>query len=186
MAEIRPKTWGLIQVYTGNGKGKTTAALGLAVRALGAGKRVVWIAFDKGGETHYSEREIIRERLTGMELHVTGLDRIDPHTGKFRMGVTPEDKEEGMRGLEIAKKAFVDAAADLVILDEINSSTALGILDEKDVLDVIGIKSQATELVLTGRDAPQSFRDLADLVTEMTLVKHYYYNNIGAREGLDF
>ncbi len=186
MAEIRPKTWGLIQVYTGNGKGKTTAALGLAVRAIGAGKRVVWIAFDKGGETHYSEREIIRERLAGIDLHVTGLDRIDPHTGKFRMGVTPEDKEEGMRGLDLARKAFAEMKADLIILDEINSSTSLGILDEQTVLDVIGTKPTDIELVLTGREAPQSFRDLADLVTEMTLVKHYYYKNIGAREGLDY
>ncbi|MFA5185399.1 MAG: cob(I)yrinic acid a,c-diamide adenosyltransferase [Patescibacteria group bacterium] len=186
MAEIRPKTWGLIQVYTGNGKGKTTAALGLAVRAIGAGKRVVWIAFDKGGETHYSEREIIRDRLAGIELHVTGLDRIDAQTGKFRMGVTPEDKEEGMRGLDLARKAFAETKADLIILDEINSSTSLGILDEPTVLDMIRMKPPDIELILTGRDAPQSFRDLADLVTEMTLVKHYYYNNIGAREGLDY
>ncbi|MBI5654624.1 cob(I)yrinic acid a,c-diamide adenosyltransferase [Candidatus Uhrbacteria bacterium] len=186
MAETRPKKWGLTQVYTGNGKGKTTAALGLAVRAVGAGKRVVWIAFDKGGESHYSERNTIRERFPEIRLDVTGLDRIDAVTGKFRMGVTDEDREEGRRGLELMKQAFSDEKADLVVLDEINSSTSLGILDEKEVLGILETKPETIELVMTGRDAPQAFRDLADLVTEMTLVKHYYYSGVGAREGLDF
>lgn len=186
MTEIRPKKWGLIQVYTGNGKGKTTAALGLAIRAIGAGKRVAWIAFDKGGESHYSERKIIRERLPEIELSITGLDRIDAVTGKFRMGVTEEDREEGKRGLELLKRALSEGGAELVILDEINSSTSLGILDENEVLEILDSKPETVELVMTGRDAPQAFRDKADLVTEMTLIKHYYYSGIGAREGLDF
>lgn len=186
MAEIRPKTWGLIQVYTGNGKGKTTAALGLAMRAAAAGKKVAWVAFDKGGETHYSERKIIRERIPEIDFFATGLDRIDPDTGRFRFGVTPEDVEEGKRALGIVSGILATGTHDLLVLDEVNTSTRLGMLEAEAVLALLNAKPASLEVVLTGRDAPEPFCAAADLVTEMRPIKHYYQQGIAAREGLDF
>jgi cob(I)alamin adenosyltransferase len=177
--------FGRIQVFTGDGKGKTTAALGTAIRAAAIGKRIIWIAFDKGGESHYSERTLIRTRLPEITLHVTGLDRIHPTTHAFRFGVTTEDQIEGERGLTLAQQALA-TQPDLLVLDEINSTTSLGIVKESDVLDLLDQKPTMTELILTGRNAPDSFLDRADLVTEMKLVKHYFYHGIKAREGLDF
>ena len=186
MSLTRQQTWGLIQVFTGNGKGKTTAALGTAFRAVAKGRRVAIVYFDKGGESHYSERDLIRARLPEIEIYPTGLDRIDPATNKFRFGVTDEDREEGERGLGIVKKLFDEKRHALIVLDEINSSTALGIIQEIDVLALLDRRPPDIELILTGRDAPQSFLNKADLVTDMTLVKHYFYHGIAAREGLDF
>lgn len=181
-----PRSTGLIQVYTGNGKGKTTASLGLALRAVSQGIRVAIVHFDKGG-THYAERAVIAEKFAGqIDLFGTGLDRIDPKTGRFRFGVTPEDKAEAERGLAIVRDIFRQKHHGLVILDEINCTVSLGMLVEADVLAVIAGKPPETELVLTGRDAPASFRELADLVTEMTLVKHYFYRGVPARFGLDY
>lgn len=175
--------WGLIQVYTGKGKGKTTAALGTALRVFANGKKVIFVYFDKGGE-HYSERAIL-DRL-GMEYHVTGLDRIDPVTGRFRFGVTPEDKAEAERGLKIAASIIESGKYDLLVMDEINVTTSLGALDKDVVINTIKQKPDTLEIIMTGRDCPQEFIDLADLVTEMKLVKHYFYKGIRAREGLDF
>jgi len=186
MMDDRPKKWGLIQLFTGNGKGKTTAALGTAMRAIAKGKKVAIVYFDKGGTTHYSERELIQARLPEIDLYPTGLDRIDPKTNKFRFGVTDEDQKEGERGLAIIKKLFEEKRHDLIVLDEINSSTALGIIQEIDVLALLDHRPSNTELILTGRDAPASFIEKADLVTDMTLIKHYFYHGIPAREGLDF
>lgn len=176
----------MIQIYTGNGKGKTTAALGLAVRAVGAGKKVAWLAFDKGGDTHYSERTIIKERFPEIDFYATGLDRIDPRTGRFRMGVTLQDINEGERGLRLLRHIASQAQHDLVILDEINCSTEVGIVDEENVLDVLRLKPPETELVMTGRNAPMSFMDMADLITEMQLQKHYLYQGVKARAGYDY
>jgi cob(I)alamin adenosyltransferase len=176
----------MIQLYTGNGKGKTTAALGTALRAAAKGKRVALVAFDKGGESHYSERKIIRERIPEIRIFVTGRDRIDHQTNEFRFGVTDDDRAEGERGLEIVRELFRDSAADLVVLDEINSSTSLGIVSESDVLKLLDERPENVELILTGRDAPESFIQHADLVTDMQLVKHYYYQGEKAREGFDY
>ncbi len=181
-----PKSKGLIQIFTGNGKGKTTAALGTAIRAVGKGMKVAIVYFDKGG-THYSERPVIASKFAGeIDIFPTGLDRIDPKTNKFRFGVTDEDRTEAERGLAIVRDLLSRHDHQLVILDEINSTVSLGMLNEADVLAVITSKPDDVELILTGRDAPASFRDLADLVTEMNLVKHYFYHGVPAREGLDY
>lgn len=179
-------TTGLVQLYTGDGKGKTTAALGTALRSVAIGKRVAWIAFDKGGEAHYSERSLIRERLKEMDFFVTGLDRIDPVTRQFRFGVIEEDRKEGQRGLGILRKIFADAKHDLIVLDEINPSVAIGIVNEIEIAALIDQKPANNELILTGRSAPSSFIQRANLVTEMRMVKHYFYRGISAREGLDY
>ena len=181
-----PKSVGLIQVYTGDGKGKTTASLGVAVRAVGNGLKVAIVYFDKGG-VHYSERKVLEERFKGeIDFFASGLDRIDPVTGRFRFGVLPDDKAEAELGLGIVREIFTKGEHGLVILDEINSTVSLGMLDEAAVLEVLKLKPEKTELVLTGRKAPESFRAMADLVTEMTLVNHYFYRGVPAREGLDF
>jgi cob(I)alamin adenosyltransferase len=177
------KGLGLVQVFTGNGKGKTTAALGEAIRAVGAGKRAAMIYFDKGGTSHYSER-VILDRL-GIPYVATGRDRIDPVSGRFDFSIQPIDKEEARRGLDAARQMFTEGY-DLIILDEVNSTTDLGMMSVEEVLMVLDTKPDATELVLTGRNAPRVFLDRAHLVTEMTLHKHYFYSGVAAREGIDY
>lgn len=185
MSDEREIRWGLVQVFTGDGKGKTTAALGTILRAAAQGKRCAIVYFDKGGERHYSERIILRERIPEIEIFPTGLDRID-EKGKFRFGVNAEDRIEGERGLSVVRDMFRAADHDLIVLDEINPSTNLGIVEELTVLELLRSKPEKTELILTGRNAPQSFLDLADLVTDMGLKKHYFYTGVKAREGLDY
>ena len=181
--ELRLARWGKIQVYTGKGKGKTTAALGTALRAHAQEKKVAFVYFDKGG-SHYSEAAIL-DKL-GIPYFRTGLDRIDPESGKFRFGVKPEDKAEGRRGLDTANELMETGDLDLLVLDEVCISAALGIFTTQEVLDLVACKPQKLELILTGRDAPKEVTDVADLVTEMNLVKHYFYEGAPAREGLDY
>lgn len=200
--------FGLIQLFTGNGKGKTTAALGEVMRVVGAGKRAAVIFFDKGGE-HYSERKVLDwlavedhdpsidsgshlslskcERGLGrVEWFAYGRDRIDPVSGRFDFSVTYEDRKLGREGLMKAQTLVQSDQYDLLVLDEVNSSTDLGFLSEQEVLSLLDQKPDHTELVLTGRNAPQSFIDRAHLVTEMRLRKHYFYSGVNAREGIDF
>ncbi len=194
----------------------------MALRAAGAGLKVAIVYFDKGGR-HYSERKLFKKigidpvrgraractpkgpagRATsnGIDYFASGLDRINPKTGRFRFGVTPADIKEAKRGLKAAEKFLASKKYDLIILDEINSTVYLGMLKVGDVLKVISRYSsieehkvsgmpassrQKTELVLTGRNAPKEFLKLADLVTEMRIVKHYFYKGARAREGIDF
>lgn len=171
-----------IHVYTGDGKGKSTAALGLAIRAFGAKRKVAIVYFDKGGQ-NYNERKVL-EKL-GIEYHVSGLDRIDAVTKEFRFGVLPEDKKEAGRALEIVKNLF-KKDFDLIILDELNLATSLGMLDIKEVLAVLDSKPEELELVITGRNAAKEILDRADLITEMKLVKHYFYEGGEAREGIEY
>lgn len=175
--------WGKIQVFTGNGKGKTTSALGTALRAHARGKKVVFVYFDKGGE-HYSEEKLLDD--LGIEYHRFGRDRIDPQTGKFDFAVTKEDKKQGQLALELSRKLLDQNTIDLLVLDEANISSNLGIINQSEVLDLIKNKPDYLEVILTGRNAPQSFIEAADLVTDMKLVKHYFYQGRPAREGLDY
>jgi cob(I)alamin adenosyltransferase len=183
---MRPKSIGLIQVYTGGGKGKTTASLGLAIRAVGAGKRVAFFQFDKGG-SHYSERQVLKGPLAGLLHHAAfGLDRIDPVSGRFRFGVTDEDRAEAERGLAAAVAAVSSGEFDLVVLDEFNTTVTLGMLAEAAARGMLDAKHPDVELVLTGRDAPAFVTDVADLITEVREVRHYFRKGVPAREGLDF
>ncbi|MFA4846056.1 MAG: cob(I)yrinic acid a,c-diamide adenosyltransferase, partial [Patescibacteria group bacterium] len=185
--------YGLIQIFTGNGKGKTTAAIGEIIRAVGAGKKTAVIFFDKGG-THYMERAVFdvlavedHERGLGrVEWFAFGRDRIDPVSGRFDFSVTDEDKKLGVQGIQKAKELLASDQYDLLVLDEINSTTDLGMISEGAVLTVLDAKPDRTELVLTGRNAPQAFLDRAHLVTEMRLRKHYFYSGVKAREGIDY
>lgn len=174
--------FGLIQIFTGNGKGKTTAATGEMIRAIGAGKKVGVVYFDKGGDSHYSERDILRS--IGVIVIPTGRDRIDA-SGRFDFSIQQIDKDEAARGLQEVQRLF-DEAFDLVVMDEINSTTDLGMILVEEVLALIDRKPEQTELVLTGRNAPQLFLDRAHLMTEMQLHKHYFYSGVKAREGIDY
>ncbi|OGY88920.1 MAG: hypothetical protein A2927_00050 [Candidatus Komeilibacteria bacterium RIFCSPLOWO2_01_FULL_45_10] len=178
--------WGKIQVYTGYGKGKTTAALGLVIRALGRGKKAAIVYFDKGGN-HYGEREIL-DQLAGdnFQYFVTGAERFDPESKTFRFGVEERDKQEAEQGLKIVEDLFKKASLDLLVLDEINSTISLGMLKLEDVLDLLNKKPPGLELVLTGRDAHPRILEKADLVTEMKMVKHYFYQGTEAREGIEY
>lgn len=176
--------YGLLEVYTGDGKGKTTAALGLALRAVGAGKKVGIIFFDKGGE-HYSERKSLQDKLSHLiDFVVTGRDRIG-EDGRFDFSVTEEDKKEAVRGLDEARQMFADGY-NLIILDEFNTAAGLGLFSEEVVVKFLSEKPAHIELVLTGRHALPAVLEKADLVTEMKMVKHYYYRGVKAREGIDY
>ncbi len=178
--------WGLLQIYCGDGKGKTTAALGAAVRALGAGKRVGIVFFDKGGD-HYSERAAFENFVKDGRLQIaaTGLDRIDPVTGRFRFGVTAEDCAEARRGLAAAREMF-RGDFDLVILDEFVNSLRLGMVSEAEARGLLDERPKNVECVCTGREPPDWLKEKADLVTEMKMVKHYFYQGVVARQGMDY
>jgi cob(I)alamin adenosyltransferase len=184
-AEPRPR----LHVYTGDGKGKTTSCVGLAVRALGAGRKVWLIQFDKGydgANEHYSERKILRT-LPGLRLDPTGCERMMP-TGRFRFGVKEEDLDEARRGLALAREAVASGDNDLVILDEVLSAERYHLIQEQDVLELVAIWRErgSAELVLSGRTKLQSILDAADLVTEMKKVKHYFDDGLPARLGIEF
>jgi cob(I)alamin adenosyltransferase len=170
---------GLIHVYTGNGKGKTTAAIGLAVRALGHNAKVHIIFFMKGNFP-YGEREILSQ-LTNLSFQVFGHEHlIDPNN------VKEEEKEQACEALKASQTALESGRYDLVILDEINVASAWKLIDVKDVIKLIDRKPPKVEIVLTGRYADRRLIDKADLVTSMDEVKHPYRNGIEARKGIEY
>lgn len=172
-------TSGLIQVYTGNGKGKTTAALGLAIRALGHGAKVHIIFFMKG-PFPYGEREIL-SKLPDLSFEVFGFDHLtDPNN------VTEEEKEQARFALDASRSAIQSGNYDLVILDEINVASAWKLIDVQDVIDVISTKPATIEVVLTGRYADKMITDTANLVTNMDEVKHPYHQGTKARKGIEY
>lgn len=177
--------YGLIQVIHGNGKGKTTASLGQAVRCAGAGKRVAIIYFDKGGNDHYSERSMI-DQMPNIDYWATGRDRIDPTTGRFDFSIQEIDKMEARRGLDIAKKVLAGGEYDLVVLDELSPAIDLGMVNIELALDVVTHKSDNVELIITGRNPHKQIIELANLITNMELEHHYFYSGVKAREGLDY
>jgi len=173
---------GQIQLYMGHSKGKSTAALGQLIRAYGRGLKCAIIYFDKGG-FNYGERKVLKQ--LEIKHFVTGMNRMGKTDNDFRFGVIEDDIKEAYRGLNILKD-LMTKDYDLIVCDEINSTTNLGMLKEKDVLTVLKSKPETIELILTGRDAPKSFIDIATLVTEMKLHKHYYYDGVMARIGIEY
>ncbi len=166
---------GYVQVYTGNGKGKTTAALGLSVRAAGAGLKVSFVQFVKGQYT--SEIESL-EKL-GIEFHQGGKP-------EFIVGnPTKEDVQAAMKTFEFAREKATNGDYDVVILDEINIAIYLGLIEESEVLKLIDEKDAGTELILTGRYATEKIMARADLVTEMKEIKHYFNAGVEERIGIE-
>lgn len=169
---------GFVHLYTGDGKGKTTAALGLAMRASGNGLRVLMIQFMKTSDA-YAEQWAYRS-LPGLEIRPMGLDCLI-NRDKPR----PEDVEKAQEGLRQAKGAMSSGDWDMVILDEVNVAVRWGLVGEEQVLGAVRGRAKGVEVVLTGRYAPPSFAEEADLVTEMRNLKHYYDRGVLAREGIE-
>lgn len=168
---------GYVHVYTGNGKGKTTAAFGLALRAVGAGKKVYIGQFVKGQA--YSEIQAVSECLPGITVKQLGL-------GCFIINEpTQADIDAARQGLTEVADALHCGLYDMVILDEVTIALFYKLLSVEEVLEVVASKPEATEVVLTGRYAPQELIDAADLVTEMREVKHYYTSGVEARVGIE-
>lgn len=178
----------LIHAYYGFGRGKTSAAVGTALRAAGAGKRVAIIQFDKGftGEDeHYSERRVLRT-IPGIDLFPTGCERLLPD-GSFRFGYTPEDRHEKERGLELARRLLAENRHFLIILDEILDTGSSGLIEETELLELIRIcRDRFTgDLVLTGHSLPPAVEPHCDLITHFQKVKHYYDRGVTARRGIE-
>ena len=168
---------GYVQIYTGDGKGKTTAALGLALRAAGHALRTYVGQFMKGQE--YGElAELTGHALITIEQY-GGPDCVR------RDEVTSEHIENARRGLERARQAMLTGDYDIVVLDEVNVAIWFGLLSVGEVADFLSRRPNTVELVLTGRRAPAELIELADLVTEMRDVKHYYQTGVAARDGIE-
>jgi len=168
---------GLVQVYTGDGKGKTTAAIGLALRAAGAGLKVYICQFIKGAE--YSENRALK-KIKNIKIEQCGR-------GCFIKGKPDkEDLKAAQNGLARVRACISSGKYDVVMLDEANVALKLGLLKTKDVIDMIRHKPAAVEIVLTGRHCPPSVLGCADLVTEMKEIKHPYRKEVKARLGIEY
>ena len=169
---------GCVQIYTGDGKGKTTAALGLALRAAGAGLPVYIAQFLKARQC--SEHNSLRRFEELITCEQFG-------SGKWicRDGPSAEDIACAERGLEAARSALVSGDYRVVILDEINCALGFTVLSLQAVRNTVATKPANVELILTGRNAPQELLEQADLVTEMKLVKHYHAQGLDARTGIE-
>lgn len=173
---------GLVIVYTGKGKGKTTAALGIVLRAVGHGYKVGMIQFIKG-EWYYGE--------------LTSSKRLEPEfeliaAGKGFVGIIDDDhpiedhQNAARQALAVAREKIASGKYDVLILDEISYAVKLNLISEQDVLDLIKNKPHKTTLVITGNYAPEKVIEAADLVTEMKEIKHPYKAGIKAKKGIDF
>jgi cob(I)alamin adenosyltransferase len=170
---------GLIQVYTGNGKGKTTAALGLALRAVGHGLKVLMIQFMKGN-VQYGELESAKKLAPYLTIKQVGRE-----TFISKSNPDPKDLQLAQEGFGIAKKAIENKEYNIVILDEINLAVDYGLIPLAEILHLIDSKPKEIELILTGRNVRREILEKADLVTDMVDRKHYYDKGVPAREGIE-
>jgi cob(I)alamin adenosyltransferase len=170
---------GLIQVYTGNGKGKTTASLGLALRGVGRELMVCMIQFMKGGGP-YGEQMAAERLAPYLTIIQTGrpgwVNKDNPHE---------TDKALAAEALVLARSKVVGGEYDMVILDEINGAVSMGLVPVEALLELMAAKPPQVELVLTGRNADPKVIEAADLVTEMREIKHYYKAGVASRIGIE-
>jgi cob(I)alamin adenosyltransferase len=166
-----------IQVYTGDGKGKTTAALGLSIRAAGHGLKTYIGQFMKG--QHYGELTALRDNPCITIEQYGDIECIR------RDQVTQKHMDQAEQGLIKARNAMLSGEYDLVVLDEINVTIWFGLLTAKQVLEFLDQRPESVEIILTGRNAPQEFIQYADLVSEIKEVKHYYNQGVLARDGIE-
>ena len=173
---------GFVIVYTGGGKGKTTAALGLALRAVGYNHKVCMIQFIKGS-WHYGELESVKRLAPELELTAVGKGFVGIIDDK-----SPREDHEKIaeEAIKICKEKINSDKFDVVILDEINYAVNLGLIRTEQVIELIKMKPDDLDLVLTGNHAKQEIIDLADLVTEMKEIKHPFKSGIKAKKGIDF
>ncbi len=169
---------GYIQVYTGNGKGKTTAAFGLALRAIGAGKKVFFAQFVKGKT--YSEIEAVQKFLPQIVVKQYGLRCF------IYEEPTQKDIDVAQTGLKEVAEIIQFQKYDLVVLDEANIALFYKLFSVETLIEILQSKPQETEIIITGRYAPQEIIEIADLVTEMKEIKHYYSDGIEARKGIEY
>ena len=171
---------GLVQVYTGDGKGKTTAGLGLALRAAGHGLRAIVFCFMKTNDTY---GEILGASRFEPEITIRAVGR---ETFVDRENPAPEDVRAAREGFAGARQAVLSGEYDLVVLDEFNLILDIGLVPVDEVLVLFKDRPKQVEIVLTGRSAPAAVMEAADLVTEMVERKHYYRRGVYARRGIDF
>lgn len=165
------------QLYTGNGKGKTTAAIGLAIRAAGAGKKVFFAQFVKG--MHYGE-------LVALGKHPEIVVKQYGQDCFIKHKPTPEDIKKAQEGLTEVLQVLHERNFDVIVLDEVCIALYYQLFPLETILKLVQQKPETTEIILTGRYAPQELIDAADLVTEMKEIKHYYHKGIEARKGIEY
>lgn len=168
---------GLIQIYTGDGKGKTTAALGQAMRAAGQGLKVIMVQFVKGDPN--SGEHLFLKKYPSFEI-------VQPNKGNCFAQPREELKAAVDKARELANKYLTDGNYDVVILDEIFVAVNMGLMSVGELSELIDKKPEKTELVLTGRNAPPEIVRRADLVTEMLMIKHPYIDGVEARRGIEY
>jgi len=182
---------GLVQVYTGTGKGKTTAALGLAMRAAGHGLRVCFVQFLKGGWDS-GERQGAQRLSPEIEIHAFGAaewgdrSQADEDTPWWKLPPSEDDRQQAQEGMLFARRAVTGEDYDIVVLDEVLGALKFGLVSLEELLALICARPSKVELILTGRDAPDEVLKAADLVTEMNAVKHPYDRGIEARKGIEY
>ncbi len=170
---------GLVQIFTGDGKGKTSAAVGAVLRALGQGLKA-YIVFFMKGDHPYGERNILA-KLPNIEMASFGhRGFVDP------VNIKPEEKEQAKQALAAAREAMLSGNYDLVVLDEVNVALAWKLVELDEVIRLIDDKPSNVELILTGRKADIKLVQRADLVTEMLKIKHPYDEGVVAREGMEY
>ncbi|MBD3361913.1 cob(I)yrinic acid a,c-diamide adenosyltransferase [Candidatus Woesearchaeota archaeon] len=194
------KQLGLVQVYTGEGKGKTTCSLGLSLRAVGQGYKIYMIQFLKSGDTGelFSIKKYLpnmtiaqfgKEAITDTQLKMFEFDGegdLEATGGKYQFLPDEAEKEPARRALEHAFNIITSGEYNIVVLDEINCAMHKGLIGIKDVLKLIEDKPEHVELILTGRNAPHQILERADLVSEIMMRKHPWEKGIDARRGIEF
>ncbi|MBU1291992.1 cob(I)yrinic acid a,c-diamide adenosyltransferase [Patescibacteria group bacterium] len=184
----------MIYVFTGNGKGKSTAAIGMGIRAVGAGRKVLMIQFLKTRELTSENKAI--EKVEGFNIRSFG--RKGFFLPKSELEKRPKLKKQGIKpfsqidfklakeGFDLAKEVGQSKRCGLLILDEINLATHFGLIDRKEVLDFLKKYGEKLDMVLTGRHCPKEIVKIADLVTEMKEVRHYYRRGVKAKKGIEY
>ena len=172
-----PAQKGYIQIYTGDGKGKTTAALGMAIRAAGHGKKTYIGQFMKG--QHYGELTALRDHP-----YIT-IEQYGDVECVHREEITQKHIDQSHRGLERARRAMLSNQYDIVVLDEINVAIWFDLISTQEVLEFLNHRPENVEVVLTGRRAPEELIKVADLVSEVKEIKHYYNRGVKARNGIE-
>lgn len=175
---------GYIQVYTGDGKGKTTASLGLTFRALGRGWNVLVILFTKGGDDYgeiFSARQLNPQIGRQLTIVQAGLNRI-----VFSHNMKPEDAVEIANGWEIAKRAAKSGKYQMIVMDEANIAIDLGLIPLEEMKEMLRTKPDDLEIVLTGRRAHPEIIEMAHLVSEIQPIKHYWDIGVKARKGIEY
>ena len=197
---MAPNRLGLVQVYTGNGKGKTSASLGLSLRAIGQGFSTYVIQFMKSGDSGelFSVKKYIpnfkiaqfgKDALIDKQMKMFEFDgqgKLDGTDGRFLFLPDTAEKEPARRALEHASNVIKSGKYDLIVLDEINCALHKGLIDVNEVLKLLNEKPENVEIILTGRNAPAEIVERADYVSEIKEIKHPWSQGIGARRGIEY